>query len=201
MKICWIFFSDSLLKCVEMSKKISFRWENHVKTSFLVKLSYSKTCLVATLAVFFEKKLSWILYECSCTGALSYPDLFFEKTTQDSTPLWSFETGVNGFFLETQSYPSRYVELFWILRLCAILKAIAHLKFLIFPDFEKVKKTTAPFEIHRVFFSIFKHVFFNWFHEQNDKRAMSPHHLREYDGDARRQPQVANGNARVVVFA
>ena len=57
MKICWIFFSDSLLKCVEMSQKISFRWENHVKTSFLVKLSYSKTCLVATLAGFFEEKI------------------------------------------------------------------------------------------------------------------------------------------------
>ena len=70
-----IFFSDSLLKCVETFKKSRFSARKTCQDSIACKLSCSKTCLVTTLAGFFEKiprlSESKTLSSGLCTGPLS----------------------------------------------------------------------------------------------------------------------------------
>ena len=58
MKICRFFLQIHLLKSAENIQKNRFSVRKSCQNFISVKLSYSKTCLVATLAVFFEKKIA-----------------------------------------------------------------------------------------------------------------------------------------------
>ena len=69
MKNFRFFLQIHLLKSAEKVEKNRFSVRKSCQNLISVKLSYSKTCLVATLAVFFEKKMSRILSAGSCTGA------------------------------------------------------------------------------------------------------------------------------------
>ena len=85
MKICWFFLQIHLLKSAENIQKNRFSVRKSCQNFISVKLSYSKTCMVAILAVFSEKKMPRILYECSCTGALrsdlkrSFPSMIIQN--------------------------------------------------------------------------------------------------------------------------
>ena len=56
MKIFRFFLQIHLLKSAENVEKNRFSVRKSCQNFISVKLSYSKTCLVATLAVFFERK-------------------------------------------------------------------------------------------------------------------------------------------------
>ena len=57
MKICRFFLQIHLLKSAENIQKNRFSVRKSCQNFISVNLSYAKTCLVATLAVFFEKKI------------------------------------------------------------------------------------------------------------------------------------------------